>query len=116
MIKYSCTLLQDRLSTIFIYQKGCNQPLLMYLIIRCPGCHTFSYVDRYQQWKLCPRCGEAISVRQGPAYLEVEDYSVAEQIIRQLERYLDSTRKKDLSSDEIAALRQQYADWIRSRI
>ncbi|HQA81644.1 MAG TPA: DUF1922 domain-containing protein, partial [Methanoregulaceae archaeon] len=41
----------------------------MYLIIRCPGCHTFSYVDRYQQWKLCPRCGEAISVRQGPAYL-----------------------------------------------
>jgi hypothetical protein len=88
----------------------------MYLIIRCPGCRTFSYVDRYQQWKLCPRCGEAINVRQAPAYLEVEDYSVAEQIIRQLERFLDSTKKKDLSADEIAALRQQYADWIRSRV
>jgi hypothetical protein len=46
----------------------------------------------------------------------VEDYSVAEQIIRQLDRFLDNTKKKDLSSDEIAALRQQYADWIRSRV
>lgn len=88
----------------------------MYRIIRCPGCRTFSYVDRYQQWKLCPRCGEAISVRKAPAYLEVEDYPVAEQIIRQLEQYLDSTRRSDLSPEEIAALRQQYADWIRSRI
>ncbi|KUG15298.1 hypothetical protein ASZ90_015051 [hydrocarbon metagenome] len=88
----------------------------MYLIIRCPGCRTFSYVDRYQQWKLCPRCGETIGVRQAPAYLEVEDYAVAEQVIRQLERFLDSAKKKDLSPDELAALRQQYAEWVRYRV
>ncbi len=88
----------------------------MYRIIRCPGCRTFSYVDRYQQWKLCPQCGEAVNVQQATAYLEVEEYGMAEQIIRQLERFLDNNRKKDLSPDEIAALRQQYADWVRSRV
>jgi 23S rRNA A2030 N6-methylase RlmJ len=88
----------------------------MYRIIRCPGCLTFSYVDRYQQWKLCPRCGEAVNVQQATAYLEVEEYFMAEQIIRQLERFLDRSHKKDLSPDEIAALRQQYADWVRSRV
>lgn len=88
----------------------------MYLIIRCGGCRTFTYVDRFQQWKLCPSCGETISVRQAPAYLEVEDYSVAENIIRQLQKYLDTSRKKDLSPDEIDALRHQYAEWVRSRV
>jgi len=78
----------------------------MYLIIRCGGCRTFTYVDRFQQWKLCPSCGETISVRQAPAYLEVEDYSVAENIIRQLQKYLDANKKKDLSPDEIDTLRQ----------
>jgi predicted RNA-binding Zn-ribbon protein involved in translation (DUF1610 family) len=88
----------------------------MYLIIRCGSCRNFTYVDRYQQWKLCPTCGETISVRQVPAYLEVEDYTVAEQIIRQLERHLEQTRKKDLSAEEIQELRRQYAEWIRSRV
>jgi hypothetical protein len=46
----------------------------------------------------------------------VEDYSVAENIIRQLQKYLDTSKKKDLSPDEIDALRHQYAEWIRSRV
>jgi hypothetical protein len=116
MIKYIRINSLDYLTRNIYTRRRRIEPLVMYLIIRCPGCRTFSYVDRYQQWKLCPLCGEAINVRQAPAYLEVEDYSVAEQIIKQLERFLDSTKKKDLSADEIAALRQQYADWIRSRV
>lgn len=88
----------------------------MYLIIRCGGCRNLTYVDRYQEWKLCPVCGETIRTSQAPAYLEVEDYEVAERIIRQLEKHLQQTRKKDLSSEEIQSLRQQYADWIRSRV
>jgi hypothetical protein len=88
----------------------------MYLIIRCGGCRTFTYVDRYQQWKLCPACGETINVRKAPAYLEVEDYTVAEQIIRQLEAYLDCNKKRDLSPEELQALRHQYAEWIRNRV
>ncbi len=88
----------------------------MYLIIRCGGCRNFTYVDRYQQWKLCPVCGETIRVDQAPAYLEVEEYEVAERIIRQLEKHLQTTRRKDLSAEEVQALRQQYADWVRSRV
>jgi hypothetical protein len=88
----------------------------MYLIIRCGGCRTFTYVDRFQQWKLCPSCGETISVARAPVYLEVEEFTMAENIIRQLQRHLDSSRKKDLSPDEITELRHQYAEWLRSRI
>ncbi len=87
----------------------------MFLIIRCPGCRTFSYVDRFQQWKLCPVCGEAIEVAKAPAYIEVDEYQMAEKIVVQLEEYLHRNRKKDLSAEEIAALREQYAAWIRSR-
>jgi tRNA G26 N,N-dimethylase Trm1 len=88
----------------------------MYLIIRCCGCRTFTYVDRYQQWKLCPHCGETISVAGSPVYLEVEEFTMAENIIRQLQKHLDTSRKKDLSPDEIIALRHQYAEWLRSRV
>ncbi|MDD1716178.1 MAG: DUF1922 domain-containing protein [Methanolinea sp.] len=88
----------------------------MYLIIRCAGCRTFCYVDKFQQWKLCPVCGEAISVREAAAYLEVDEYHIAERIVNQLEEYLHRTKKKDLAPDEIAALREQYAEWLRSRV
>lgn len=87
----------------------------MFLIIRCPGCRTFSYVDRFQQWKLCPVCGEAIEVTKAPAYIEVDEYRVAERIVSQLEDYLHRNRKKDLSPEELAALREQYAEWLRSK-
>ncbi|MCU0632740.1 MAG: DUF1922 domain-containing protein [Methanolinea sp.] len=87
----------------------------MFLIIRCPGCRTFAYVDRFQQWKLCPVCGEAIEVRQAPAYMEVDEYQVAERIVTQLEEYLHRNRKKDFTSEEIKELREQYAQWIRTR-
>jgi len=87
----------------------------MYLIIRCPGCRTFGYVDRFQQWKLCPVCGEAIEVREAPAYTEVDEYKVAERIVLQLEEYLHVHRKNDLNADEIRALREQYAQWIRTK-
>lgn len=87
----------------------------MFLIIRCPGCRTFSYVDRFQQWKLCPVCGEAFEVVKTQVYVEVDEYQVAEQIVGQLEEYLHRNRKKDLSAEEIAALRAQYAEWLRKR-
>ncbi len=87
----------------------------MFLIIRCPGCRTFSYVDRFQQWKLCPVCGEAIEVASAPAYIEVDEYRVAERIVVQLEDYLQKNRKKDLSAEELAALREEYVEWLRSK-
>lgn len=102
-------------TSIFIYRGSCNHQLPMFLIIRCPGCRTFSYVDRFQQWKLCPVCGEAIEVAKAPAYIEVDEYRVAERIVSQLEDYLHRNRKKDLSPEELAALREQYAEWLRSK-
>ena len=37
-----------------------------YRVIRCPGCHQFTYTDYYGKWKLCPVCGEVISVQNVP--------------------------------------------------
>jgi len=88
----------------------------MFLVIRCPGCRTFTYVDRFQQWKLCAFCGEAINVRQAPVYVEVDDYHTAEHIANQLEEYLHNTRQHDLSPAEIAVLREKYAEWVRKRV
>jgi hypothetical protein len=88
----------------------------MYLVIRCPGCKTFTYVDRFQRWKLCPVCGEATDVRRAPAYLEVDDYFIAEKIVGELEKYLHRRRRKDLTQEEIDDLRRQYADWLRTQV
>jgi hypothetical protein len=88
--------------------------MFMYLVIRCGGCRTFTYVDRFQQWKLCANCGETIDVRRATVYLEVEDYHVAENVMEQLEEHLHRTKKKDLTREELETLRHQYAQWLRS--
>ncbi|HEU17150.1 MAG TPA: DUF1922 domain-containing protein [Methanolinea sp.] len=88
----------------------------MFLVIRCPGCRTFTYVDRFQQWKLCAVCGEVINVRRAPAYVEVDDYHTAESIVDQLEKYLHQARRDDLTPEEIATLREQYTQWVRNRV
>lgn len=88
----------------------------MYVIVRCPGCRTFSYVDKFQRWKLCPFCGQAYDVGRAPAYLDVEDHVVAEHIIRQLQQYLQTMKRKDLTQDEIEDLRRQYAVLVRKNI
>ena len=88
----------------------------MYVIVRCPGCRTFSYVDKFQRWKLCPFCGQAYDVARAPAYLDVEDHVVAEHIIRQLQQYLQTMKRKDLTQDEIEDLRRQYAVLVRKNM
>lgn len=88
----------------------------MYVVIRCPGCRTFTYVDRFQKWRLCPVCGEATDVSRAQAYLEVDDYHIAEKIVDRLEEYLHTKKRSDLTEDEIAELRRQYASWLRSQV
>jgi len=60
-------------------------------------------------------CGEAIDVRQATAYMEVDEYQLAERIVAQLEEYLHRNKKKDFTPDEIRELREQYAQWIRTK-
>jgi len=88
----------------------------MYVIVRCPGCRTFTYVDRFQRWKLCPVCGQAYEVSRVPVYLEVADYVEAEHIVRQLEKYLHTMKRKDLTPEEMEDLRRQYATWVRKKV
>jgi acetyl-CoA carboxylase beta subunit len=87
----------------------------MYLIIRCPSCRTFTYVDRFQKWKLCPVCGHAHEVIKVPAYLEVEDFIEAEHIVKQMEKHLHATKKPDFSPEETAELRHQYTEALRKK-
>jgi len=87
----------------------------MYLIIRCPGCRTFAYVDHYQKWKLCPSCGHAYEVSREPVYLDVEDHHEAEHIVRQMEKHLHTTKKKDFTPEETAELRQYYTAHLRDK-
>jgi Domain of unknown function (DUF1922) len=84
----------------------------MYLVIRCPGCRTFTYVDRYQRHKLCHVCGETITVARATVYLEVRDYTEAESVVGQLERYLHQKGKEDLTPAEVSRIRAQYAQWL----
>ncbi|KUG21031.1 MAG: DUF1922 domain-containing protein [Methanomicrobiaceae archaeon] len=88
----------------------------MYLVIRCPGCRTFTYVDSFQRWKLCHVCGEAIDVNRVPVYLDVNDHRDAETVVNQLQAYLQQAGKRDLSAEELEKLRIDYANWVRSRL
>ncbi|MDH7592839.1 MAG: DUF1922 domain-containing protein [Methanomicrobiales archaeon] len=86
----------------------------MYLVIRCPGCRAFTYVDRYQKWKLCPICGESINCTRTTVYVDAQSHRDAEAIVDQLERHLHRSGKRDLSPAELEQLRQQYAQWLRA--
>ena len=88
----------------------------MYLIIRCPSCSTFTYVDNFQKWKLCHQCGHAHEVVKASPYLEVHDYHEAEHIVRQMEKHLHTNKKKDFSSEETADLRHHYTEALRKRV
>ena len=88
----------------------------MYLIIRCPSCRTFAYVDHFQKWKLCPQCGHAHEVIKAPAYLEVQDYHEAEHIVKQMEKHLHTNKKKDFTPEETDELRHHYAEALRKRV
>jgi uncharacterized protein YbaR (Trm112 family) len=88
----------------------------MYLILRCPGCKTFAYVDRFQRWRLCPVCGNAYEVAKVPAYLEVEDYHEAEHIVAEMTKYLHAMNRKDFTAEETEELRRQYAVWLRREV
>ena len=100
---------------IYFYQDNTHHLFVMYLIIRCPSCKTFTYVDRFQKWKLCPICGHAHEVIKAPAYLEVEHYLEAEHIVKQMERHLHTTKKTDFSPEETAELRHHYTEALRKK-
>ena len=87
----------------------------MYLIIRCPSCSTFTYVDHFQKWKLCHQCGHAQEVVKAPPYLEVQDFHEAEHIVKQMQKHLHTTKKKDFSPEETAELRHHYTEALRKR-
>jgi hypothetical protein len=69
-------------------------------------------VDRFQRHKLCHVCGEVIEVRNAPAYLEVRDYTDAEEVVNQLQHFLEKEGRADLSESELRMLRAKYAQWL----
>ena len=71
----------------------------MYHVLRCPGCATFTYADRFERWKLCHVCGEVINVKAVPHYLDVRDYRDAEEVVNQLEDYLYISGRKETDPD-----------------
>lgn len=83
-----------------------------YWLIRCPNCHEFTYTDMYGKWKLCPSCGEVISISQVPVYLEVDNYSEAEELVGAVESYLQETGREDLSPAEVSLVRKKYQEWL----
>ncbi len=88
----------------------------MYLILKCPGCSTFTYIDKYSRLRLCPQCGEIIKVAGAQVYLEVEDYRLAEAIIVELKKYLAMNKRKDLTDEERAKIREEYAAWMKQAL
>lgn len=89
--------------------------MIMYLIVRCPQCRTFTYVDNFQRYKLCPLCGHAYEVAKAPTYLEVVDHHEAEHIVRQMEKHLHTTKKKDFTPEEAEELRHHYTAHLKRR-
>lgn len=85
----------------------------MFHVLRCPGCSTFTYVDRFERWKLCHICGEVINVKRAPVYLDVRDFRDAEDVVAQLEDFLHTAGRDDLSREELETLRREYSQWLR---
>lgn len=87
---------------------------MTYWVVRCPNCRQFTYTDQYGKWKLCPVCGEVIQISKVPIYLEVDDFSEAEVLIKEVERYLARTGRLDLTADEVDIVRTKYLQWLKT--
>ena len=85
-----------------------------YWVVRCPNCHQFTYTDKFGKWKLCPVCGEIISTERVPIYLEVDDFSEAENLISAVEQYLARSGRMDLLPEEVALIRDKYQEWLKT--
>lgn len=85
----------------------------MFHVLRCPGCSTFTYVDRFERWKLCYICGEVINAKRAPVYLDVRNFRDAEDVVAQLEDFLHAAGRDDLSREELETLRREYSQWLR---
>jgi len=85
-----------------------------YWVVRCPNCRQFTYTDKYGKWKLCSLCGEIINISEVPIYLEVDDFSEAEGLIRAVEDYLIRTGRMDLRPEEVALIRNRYTEWLKN--
>ena len=83
-----------------------------YRVIRRQGCLQFTYKVQYGKWKLCPFCGEVISLERVPIYLEVDDFSQAEVLIKEVERYLHRSGRLDLTPAEVDLIRERYLAWL----
>jgi hypothetical protein len=46
-------------------------------------------------------------------YLEVDDFSEAEMLIKEVERYLSHTGRFDLTREEVDLIREKYMEWLR---
>jgi hypothetical protein len=66
----------------------------------------------YGKWRLCPFCGEVISMAKVPVYLEVNNFSEAEVLIKEVERYLSHTGRLDLTREEVSLIREKYLEWM----
>lgn len=85
----------------------------MFHVLRCPGCSTFTYVDRFERWKLCHICGVVINAKRAPVYLDVRNFRDAEDVVAQLEDFLHAAGRDDLSREELETLRREYSQWLR---
>ncbi len=61
----------------------------------------------------CSVCGHAHEVSKAPAYLEVEDYTEAEHIVKQMEKHLQTTKKTDFTQEETVELRHHYTEALK---
>jgi hypothetical protein len=65
-------------------------------------------------WKLCPVCGEVISLEKVTIYLEMADFSQAEVLIKEVERYLYQNGCLDLTPVEVDLIREKYLAWLHA--
>ena len=83
-----------------------------YRVIRCPGCIQFTYTGQYGKCKLCQVCGAVLSLERVLIYLEVDDFSQAEVLIKEVERYLHRSGRLDLTPAEVDLIRERYLAWL----
>ncbi|MDE2443817.1 MAG: hypothetical protein O0X49_05485 [Methanocorpusculum sp.] len=51
-----------------------------------------------------------------PIYLEVDDFSQAEVLIKEVERYLYRSGRLDLTPAEVNLIREKYLAWLHAAV
>lgn len=88
-----------------------------YRVIRCPGCHQFTYTDQFTESGSSVRAAARSS--RWSVFRCIWKWTIFPRprlLIKEVELYLYRSGRLDLTPAEVSLIREKYLAWLRAAV